>query len=89
MKNNVKNQGLTTTLSYIVIKIDYDNKLIMPVEDGMEFMRCWAGATQMKTPYDKPVELTEADKDFEIKFLSEQAFKELHVSAMIGSAPED
>ena len=87
MKNNVNNQGVGSP-TYIIIKIDWDNKLIMPIEDGLNFIRSWASATTLNTRNDPPT-ISEESKDFQIQFLTEQGFKELKMAAILDNAPKD
>lgn len=88
MKNNVKNQGVSSTPVYIIIRIDWDNKLIMPVEDGLNFIRSWASATTLNTRDDPPT-ISEKSKDFQIEFMTEQGFKEIQMASVLDNAPQD
>ena len=89
MKNKQLNQGVTETPAYIVIEIDYDNKLIMPVEKGMAFMETWANSLNLKIRYEEPPQLVPVKKEFKVTFMSEEKLKEVKMAAVIGSSAED
>lgn len=90
MINNDNNQGVTETPSYIIVKVDHESKLIMPYKDGMEFLRIWSGSTEIFQRYSSdPIKFRPVSKEFEIKFITETAFKEMQMAAVIGATPED
>lgn len=69
--------------THIILSVDYETKLIIPIEKGLEFINTWATARELKEDYNKPKKIQPVDKDFNIKFVSEQYIKELIVEAMI------
>ena len=90
MKNNDNNQGVTETPSYIIVTIDHESKLIMPYADGMNFMRIWSGSTEIFQRYSSDTaKFRTVNKKFEIRFISEETFKEMQMAAVIGTQPED
>ena len=86
MKNNDINQDVTEHLKYIIVKIDYNCKLIMPIEDGLNFIKFWACATEIKEKYNEPSIVRNPDKDFSVRFITEAQFKEIKMAAVIGAA---
>lgn len=82
---SVKNQSVDS--GYIVLTIEWRVNLIMPVVEGLAFVKAWGEAIKMETD-DGVVKLTDWDKEFNIKFLSEQAFNEMKIASVIENAPE-
>jgi hypothetical protein len=90
MKNNDNNQGVTETPSYIIVTVDTDSKLIMTYIEGMEFLRIWSTATEMYQRYSHDTaKIRAVNKQFEIKFISEEQYKEIKMAGVIGASPED
>ena len=80
-----KNQGVN--LDYIVIKVDWDSKLIMPIEAGLLFVKAWGQSMTMNTRNTPPT-IQPCSRDFEISFLSEDGYKELLMSSVLDKTPE-
>ena len=73
MKNNVKNQDVAVTSKYIIVKVDWDHKLVFTLEEGLEFMRLWGDADNM----DSSGTFKKSDKTFEVSFITEEQIKGL------------
>jgi hypothetical protein len=86
VKKNEVDDALPTL---IILKVDYDSKLIMPVEDALEFVRIWSMATELKEPYQKPKTFKKPDKEFNLKFISKKDLNEMKVAAMLETPKED
>lgn len=82
---SVKNQSVDS--GYIVITIDWRVKLLMPVVEGLAFVKTWGEAIKLDETGDG-VKITSWDKDFNIQFVSEDQFKEMRMAAVIENAPE-
>ena len=78
-----QNQTDTHQPTHIIVNVDYDTKLIIPIEKGLEFINIWATSRELKEPYNEPKKIQPVEKDFNIRFVSEQYIKELIVKAMI------
>ena len=74
---------------YIIVKLNYDSKLILPIADGMEFIKIWASGLQLKEPYNKPATIEPVDADFTLRFLSEKALNIMKTSMMLDPEQED
>lgn len=72
-----------TQLSYIIVKIDYDTKLILPMDKGLEFIKIWASGTQLKEPYNKPPEFSEVTTNFDLRFISLKTLKMMKMTAIL------
>lgn len=81
----VKNQSVDS--GYIVITIEWRVKLIMPVVEGLAFVKTWGEAIKMDIS-DGLVKLSDWDKEFNIEFLSEDKFKEMKMASVLDNAPE-
>ena len=77
------NQNAGEHPSLIILQADYETKLILPIEDGLEFIRLWSTALEMKEPYNKPMKFSNVDKEFKFKFISEKQLKQMKVAAML------
>ena len=77
------NQNDTDQPSHIIIGVDYETKLIMPMEEGLEFIRIWATARELKEPYNKPKKIQAVEKDFQMRFVSERQIKQMIVEGML------
>ena len=54
--------------------------------EGMEFLRIWSGATEIYQRYSSdPIKFRSVDKVFELKFISEETYKEMTMAAVIGT----
>ena len=90
MKNNELNQDVTETSAYIIVTIDSKSKLILPKNIGILFMQIWSEATEIFQEWSsEPKRLRGVDKDFEVRFISEETFKEMKMASMIGADTED
>jgi len=89
IKKNDGNQAVGDQLKYIIVKVDYDTKLILPIADGMEFIRIWATGLQFKEPYNKPSTITPVDQDFTMKFLSEKGLNIIRATQILESEKGD
>lgn len=69
--------------SLIILAVDYDTKLIMPIVEGLEFIRMWSTSVELKEPYNKAPQFKRVDKEFKMKFISEKQLKEMKVAAML------
>lgn len=69
--------------THIILNIDYETKLIIPIEKGLEFMHIWATARELKEPYSKPKRIQATEKEFNVRFVTERQIKQMIVEAMI------
>lgn len=92
MKNNELNQGVTEAPKYILIKIEWDSKLLMPIEEGLAFIATWARATELKShgfAIGDKITIRPVDKDFQINFITEAKFKEMKLQAEMDKNGEE
>ena len=75
--------------SLIILSVDYETKLILPIIDGLELIRIWSTATEMKESYNKPQTFNNVDKEFKLKFISENQYKQMKVAAMLDPKEEE
>lgn len=73
----------TNQLTYIIIKINYETKLILPIEKGLEFVKTWASAIQLKEPYNKPAEYAAVNAEFNLQFISAKNLAARKVAVML------
>ena len=64
------------------IQIDYDRTLLMPLEDGLEFMQLISKAELMKG-YNANVEFRDYDNEITFKLMSLQEYREKKMSVII------
>lgn len=64
------------------IQIDYDRVLLMPVEEGLEFMQLISKAELMKG-YNANVEFRDYDNEITFKLMSLQEYREKKMSVII------
>ena len=75
--------------SLIILSVDYETKLILPIVDGLELIRIWSTGTEMKEDYNKPTQFSNVDKEFKLKFISENQYKQMKVAAMLDPKEEE
>ena len=75
--------------SLIILSVDYETKLILPIVDGLELIRIWSTATEMKEAYKKPILFTNVDKEFKLRFISENQYKQMKIAAMLDPTEDD
>jgi hypothetical protein len=73
--------------AYIVIKIDYQTKLILPFRDGMTFLEIWSMGIEVVSEFNKPDVTRKAKKELTISFMSETEFKQMKMSSILDSPP--
>lgn len=81
--NNVNNQLAIEQADYIVLKIDYNSKIILPFIEGMEYLRIQSMGILIKEEYNKPMKLLKEEADIQIKFMSATALKEMMLSSRL------
>ena len=59
----------------------------MPVVEGLAFIKTWGEAIKMETK-DDVVKISSWNKEFSIKFITEEDFKALKMSSIISNQPE-
>jgi hypothetical protein len=69
--------------SFIIMSIDYETKLILPIKKGLEFMHIWATAREIKESYNKPKKIQGVVKEFNIRFVTGREIKQMIVESMI------
>lgn len=77
--------------AFIIITINYDSKLILPIEDGLQLVKLWGNATEIRTKGygdDKVETLHPVEKEFAISFMTAQQLKEMQVAGMLENKDE-
>ena len=75
--------------SLIILSVDYETKIILPIIDGLELIRIWSSAIECKEPYNKPHTFNNVDKEFKLKFITESQYKQMKVAAMLDPKEEE
>lgn len=82
---SVKNQSVDS--GYIIITIEWRVKLIMPVVEGLAFVKAWGEGIKLDESGDVP-KLSDWDKQFDIVFLSQAKLNEMKMASVIENTPE-
>jgi hypothetical protein len=83
MVKTKENQVVGEQLTHIILSTDYNTNLILPTKDGLEFIRLWTTGLEHSTSYNKPPKFGPVDKEFKLKFISEQEIKRMQITAML------
>lgn len=76
--------------NYMMVRLDYDTKLVLPYDEGMEFMKSISKAEQIKETYGKPVVIQPIARDtLTITFLSRQEYERIKVAALLNISVSD
>ena len=75
--------------THIILTVDYETKLIIPIEKGLEFIHIWATARELREPYAKPKTIQPVEKDFSMRFVSDRQIKKMIVENMLESTNDD
>lgn len=69
--------------THIILSVDYETKLIIPIEKGLEFIHIWATARELKEPYNKPKIIQAVEKDFQLRFVTDHQIRKMEVENML------
>lgn len=69
----MSNTGITVpgTADFIIVKLDYSRKLILPIEEGVALICAYGKAIQIKSEYNKPDCLAPLEP-LEISFMAQE-----------------
>jgi len=69
--------------AYIVLRYGYNDKIILPFLDGIEFIKARAKGFELITEYQKADILKRMRGNLEVNFMSQQEFAELHIDMLL------
>ena len=76
--------------NWMVIKLNYDTKLVVPFKAGVAFMDTLSNAEILSEPYNKQHTITEYRKDaVEIHLMSHSEYVRYKVAALLGVKPDE
>ena len=80
-----KLEASKTKDNFLMIRINYDMKFVLPYKDGIAFLSAFANAEQLKEPYDKNHRIVPFDPDsFTTQILSRQQYERYKIAALLG-----
>ena len=80
-----KVQARKPKCNFMVIKLAYDLKIVLPHADGMAFMASIANVEQLNDPYNANHSITPLERNkFEITTLSQDEYEHHKVAALLG-----
>jgi hypothetical protein len=83
-------QSKKTRENYLVIKLSYDTKLIVPYKEGLPLVAALNNAELLNESYGKPKRITEFDKEtVVIQLLSATEYDRIKVSALLNMDPNE
>lgn len=78
------------TENYLVIQLNYSNKLILPHKDGLAFLASMQQAERLEEEYSKNARITYMGRDtFQVSTMSHDVYVHIKVAALLGITPEE
>ena len=69
--------------NYLVIEIDYSNKLVFTFKDGMKFLKCLKKAEKYIAPYDGDKSIVPLNVEYTVKLIDPQTYCELKMATLL------
>lgn len=75
---------------YLLIKLDYNRKLILPYKEGITFIGTLEKAEQLVEEYSKPSRIIPLDSNaLEVTILSQEMYERIKIAALLNIRVED
>jgi len=76
--------------NYMVIKMSWGHKIVLPYKDGVTFINSLSNAEALNEPYDGQHTISEIDRNvLETHLLSHAEYVRIKVAALLGIKPAD
>lgn len=74
----------------VLIKLDYDTKIILPYKEGITFMGTLEKAELLKTTYGSPIQVQPIDQEkITMTILSNASYEDYKMCTLLGLSPSD
>jgi hypothetical protein len=81
---NESNKVLDQLARYILIEISYDMKLLLPIEEGNEFLRLYSQARTWKEKYQEPISIEPMPPEIKIRYITQREIAKIGFDAALG-----
>lgn len=76
--------------NFIAIEFDYSKSIVLPYEDGLQFLSCLKNAEVLHEPYNKQASIASFDsKQFKSRVFSRKEYEDIKIAAMLGITVEE
>ena len=85
-----KVQATKSKENYLIIKIDYAKRLVLPYKEGMAFIQSLANAELLNEPYNEQHCITEMDRSaIVVEVMSFDEYLRFKIAPLLGVHPKD
>ena len=74
--------------NYLVIEIDYSNKLVFTFKEGMKFLKCLKKAEKLTDPYDGERCIIPLNVNYTVQLIDHQSYCELKMKTLLNPNSE-
>lgn len=74
---------------FMLIKLSYDCKLLLPIDEGNQLLAAYSKARQWEEPYQKPITIKPSPPEISVRYITAAELAKIKFDDMLGVTDDD